>query len=491
MKNVQLLAIGNKISSHEGTCVQQLDFYLRVKNQSPHKAIDVCWAGSRSDWQTLAARYVAPSNACMELWMASSMLHAVDRSELPGTIQAAVRCRMSGQEYWDNNSGCNYRSEGGCGIVLAAGLDILVAQCPGILHEGQESYQVLVAVREPHPDRVWVQWTADAWKSCCTTGCRPFFPDAGQPAPAHCAGAASLWSCTIPVGGAYALEYAAACRTGETVHWDNNLGANYRAHHRRFSLLTLNLHCFQEDHQDEKFTTIARAIDDLNVDVVCLQEAGDSLALTTAPAETNAARIIAARLARHYHVFWDWSHIGFDAFREGIAILSRHPFLDQDAAFVSAETSPHTVDSRKVCAVTVSVPFFGPVILYSVHLSWWSGGFARQFENLRARSLKKTGGAVAAILLCGDFNAEADGPGYRLASPYFEDQYRAAVLRQWYRGSRERFDSWAADDRRIDHVLMNRGGRLQAVAARELFTPFCYGQVSDHSGYCVEFEPVC
>jgi hypothetical protein len=37
---------------------------------------------------------------------------------------------------------------------------------------------------------------------------------------------------------------------------------------------------------------------------------------------------------------------------------------------------------------------------------------------------------------------------------------------------------------------MQRNSSLQAVAARELFTDNdYYGRVSDHTGYCVEFEP--
>jgi maltose 6'-phosphate phosphatase len=36
---------------------------------------------------------------------------------------------------------------------------------------------------------------------------------------------------------------------------------------------------------------------------------------------------------------------------------------------------------------------------------------------------------------------------------------------------------------------MQKHSSLQAVAARELFTNGDYGRVSDHIGYCVEFEP--
>ena len=51
-------------------------------------------------------------------------------------------------------------------------------------------------------------------------------------------------------------------------------------------------------------------------------------------------------------------------------------------------------------------------------------------------------------------------------------------------------DRQLAKDGRIDFILMQKNSSLQAVAARELFTNGDhYGRVSDHIGYCVEFEP--
>ena len=40
-------------------------------------------------------------------------------------------------------------------------------------------------------------------------------------------------------------------------------------------VLILNLHCYQEDNQDHKLSQIARAINDCDVDVVCLQEVAE------------------------------------------------------------------------------------------------------------------------------------------------------------------------------------------------------------------------
>ena len=51
-------------------------------------------------------------------------------------------------------------------------------------------------------------------------------------------------------------------------------------------------------------------------------------------------------------------------------------------------------------------------------------------------------------------------------------------------------DRYLAEDGRIDFIFLQKHSSLQAVAARELFTNGDhYGRVSDHTGYCIEFEP--
>ena len=53
---------------------------------------------------------------------------------------------------------------------------------------------------------------------------------------------------------------------------------------------------------------------------------------------SNAAKIICDRLHQHYHLHTDWSHMGFDRYREGSAILSRYDFVMTDAGYVRVRT---------------------------------------------------------------------------------------------------------------------------------------------------------
>ena len=120
------------------------------------------------------------------------------------------------------------------------------------------------------------------------------------------------------------------------------------------SLLTLNLHTYQQHfrpcpfdtmHQHEReVQIIAEAIAHLEIDIVCFQEVGeymhDPIATPYGETPSNMAFRI-CRALRHwghwYHVFQDWSHIGFYRWREGTAILSRYPMRHNYSDYVSVE----------------------------------------------------------------------------------------------------------------------------------------------------------
>ena len=110
----------------------------------------------------------------------------------------------------------------------------------------------------------------------------------------------------------------------------DTLGQRFRgqllARHERLKILTLNLHCYQEENQSDKFTRIAKAINDLSADIVCLQEVGELWNGGSGDWDSNAARIIKDQLVQPYHYQGDWSHLGFHKYREGSAILSKYPF---------------------------------------------------------------------------------------------------------------------------------------------------------------------
>jgi maltose 6'-phosphate phosphatase len=147
--------------------------------------------------------------------------------------------------------------------------------------------------------------------------------------------------------------------------------------------MILNLHCCQEENQDDKLSRIARAIDEQEVDIVCLQEVAELWNDGKGDWQTNTARIINERLKSPYHLVTDWSHLGFDRYREGVAVLSRYPIEKHQAKIRLGSRDPYSIHSRKVVMAQVRVPYVGLINVFSSHLSWWEDGFAEQFENLR------------------------------------------------------------------------------------------------------------
>jgi maltose 6'-phosphate phosphatase len=501
MADIRFLNARNTVSGDRQRLEQELVFFVRVAHIAYDKRVEVHWAGEDRVWRTLCAEYLGPCGAGHEIWRARATFHASGGAKLPGDIQFALRYQALGRECWDNNRSRNYFLGAGSGVLLHKSARLANIDFEPFLRHGQHIYPIAVAVRHSlQPKRVWLHWTTDDWRSTRITPCyfrrtrwdRMLRGGARNPSRYD----TSVWISQLNIDDAYRLQYAIACETPSGTIWDNNFGQNFLARRDRLKVLTLNLHCYQEENQDAKFAQIAHAIEELDIDLVCLQEVGENWNEGRGDWSTNAARIIRDRLHRHYHLHTDWSHLGFDRYREGLAVLSKYGFRMTDSGYVSAGQDPYSIDSRKVVMVQVDVPYMGLVNVFSAHLSWLSGGFLDQFERLRAWANHKHGGHLAATFLCGDFNIEAGSEGYQavVRTGQYEDQFLAVtapkLFDKVFRTDAPDIGRALASDGRIDYIFMQKRGNLRAVAARELFTEGDrYGRVSDHTGYCVEFEP--
>jgi len=252
--------------------------------------------------------------------------------------------------------------------------------------------------------------------------------------------------------------------------------------------MTLNLHTWQEADQLRKFRTIADAIVSEGVDVACFQEVGELWNGGRGDPATHAGRLIRAALPGEWHLFSDWSHIGFDRYRESVAILSRFPFGETASAWISAGTSPHDIHSRKAVRARILVPGSGALDVVSTHLSWPENGFFDQFARLSAW-LDSVPPAPLGALVCGDFNLPLSGPHFpRLvrATPWEEQFLKAADPAVFRRVFREG-GAPPPGDGRIDYLWLTPGSPLRADSAEILFTPSRLGPVSDHPAYAVAF----
>lgn len=501
MKAIKLLQAENTISRQNRRLRQELVFTMLVEDIAFAKLVEVHWAGEDRVWHTLRAEYQGPDGTKREVWHARATFHPSEHASLPGDVEFALHYRVLEEDYWDNNKSRNYFSAAGSGVLLEQNAELLNVDYDPNLRDGQRTYPITVAVRHSlRPERVFVHWSTDNWRTTQVTPCYFRRMHWGRWRGSRLRNPnrydTSIWISQLNIGDAFRVQYAVGCEASGRTIWDSNFGHNYAARHRRLKILTLNLHCYQEENQDAKFSQIARAIDDLDIDVVCLQEVAEPWADGNGDWNANAARIIRDRLRRHYHLHTDWSHMGFDRYREGIAVLSKHDFLMTDSGYVSSSQDVYSIDSRKVAMVQIDVPYMGKVNVFSCHLSWLSGGFVEQFERLRAWANHKHGSHLAATFLCGDFNIEAGSEGYQavVQTRDFEDEFLAATSRSTFdkifRKRSPNIQRYLAEDGRIDYIFMQQHSSLKAVAAKELFTNSDrYGRVSDHTGYCVEFEP--
>ncbi len=485
MKAIQLLSAKNVIVRHEGSAHQHLAFSMTVQHLAVEKLVEVVWAGEDGAWHSLPAEYRSSTGQQREIWFAEAFFSlAAEEVPLPGDVQFALHYRAGGQDCWDNNDWHNYTINADSGVRTGDGFPVVNVDFQPGLRPGQQYYPITVAVRHSlRPKEVYVRWTVDHWRHAQTSACfflrkhwdRLLGSNARNPNRYDC----GIWITHLNVGDAFGVEYAIGCETAGGTLWDNNLGANYVARHERLKILTLNLHCYQEEDPIGKLARIARAINDLNMDIVCLQEVGELWNSGRGDWDSNAARIIKDQLAQPYHYQGDWSHLGFQKYREGSAILSKHPLTFHDSGYVSPIQDVTNINSRKVVMAQVDVPYLGLVNVFSVHLSWWNAGFREQLQNLMKWAEQRHCGQVAATLLCGDFNSAVGSEGYWLAEERYEDQFLKV------NSSGQATDH----DGRIDYIFMKKGNRLQAVSARMLFTDSDYGRVSDHPAIYAEFEP--
>ena len=505
MEKIKLLYVENIISRKRSAVVQRLSFFVRVENAHYDKKIDVLWAGEDGEWHVLAAQYHSWAGDGMEYWHANVDSSLTSARSLPGNVQFAVRYQAYAEEYWDNNQEKNYSSEADSGVKLAHNSLIQNVAFAENLTELGSTIPVTIAVDKSfNANKVTIHWTTNNWKTTNKSAChfkrKHWDTRCSSNARNPNQYAVEMWSGALKQVDAFQFQYSVCCENDQQTIWENNSGSNYCFKREPLKVLILNLHCYQEENQDEKFSLIANTIDELDIDIVCLQEVAEYWRDGEGDWESNAAKIINDRLTKAYHLHTDWSHLGFDQYREGVAILSRYPLSAHQARYVSQSDDVYDIHSRKVVMARVQVPFIGEINVFSAHLSWFDDGFKQQFHCLHKWAEEMHTDATKATMLCGDFNIAAGSKGYEFVvdSKKYDDQYLAAnqhgLFDKIFRVNDQHWDEhWQdllADDYRIDYVFMDKASVLQVTSARTIFTEQDYGRVSDHCGYLMTFEPI-
>lgn len=254
-------------------------------------------------------------------------------------------------------------------------------------------------------------------------------------------------------------------------------------------LLTLNCHSWQEENQFEKIRIIANEIKEKSYDVIALQEVSqliDEKSTSTKVNEDNFCFILLNELKKlginDYNMFWDFSHIGFDKYNEGLALLTKHEIIQESSFFISRNKDILNWKTRKVIGATINInnKFMD---FYSCHLGWWNDEdepFKEQVDFLF-----KNIPFDKPTFFMGDFNNDAfvknEGYDYILSKGVY-DTFHLAEEKDEGITIRGKIHGWDKNEigMRIDLILMNK--EMDVASSQVIFNGKNKPIVSDHYG---------
>lgn len=254
-------------------------------------------------------------------------------------------------------------------------------------------------------------------------------------------------------------------------------------------LLTLNCHSWQEDNQLEKIKILAMTIHEKSYDVVALQEVSQLMTTTKVDyliREDNFAHLLLQELhalgSTSYRYVWDFAHIGYDKYEEGVALLTKHPIIKQHSFFVTNSHDTNFWKTRKVVQMTID--FHGKTLSFlSCHLGWWQDE-EEQFQE-QMNTLLGHLDLHEQCFLMGDFNNEAavreEGYDYILERGFY-DSYQLARHKDVGVTVKGNIAGWAANaaDKRIDFIFVLE--EVEVLSSNVIFNGVNKPIISDHFG---------
>lgn len=254
-------------------------------------------------------------------------------------------------------------------------------------------------------------------------------------------------------------------------------------------LLTVNVHAWLEKNQEEKIEMLAQTIAEREYDLIALQEVNQSIVAPYINRELKADNYglkvlehLEKLVGPRYSYYWSNSHIGYDRYDEGIAILTKHPVYEVDAFYCSRHRTLNSILSRKVLGLTVS--YKGQLIdCYSCHINLPNCEGENQLENVK-NIVERTENQRLKILL-GDFNTDAisDHAAYEaIKSLGLYDGFELAEEKDSGITVEKAIDGWSghSQEKRLDYIFLNQD--KQVLSSRVIFNGSHKPVISDHFG---------
>ncbi|KYH29063.1 MULTISPECIES: endonuclease/exonuclease/phosphatase family protein [Clostridium] len=260
-------------------------------------------------------------------------------------------------------------------------------------------------------------------------------------------------------------------------------------------LLTLNCHSWMEENQQEKIKIIIDTILQKKYDIIALQEVNQSIdkkVLFKNIKEDNFALTLINELKKsgcsEYEMLWDFSHIGYDKYEEGVSIITKHKIEKAYCFFATKSEDTSFWKTRKIIGASLNIK--GNLIdVYSCHLGWWNDE-DEPFKEQAHKILERVNDDRLTFLM-GDFNNNAflRGEGYDyLIGKGMYDTYSMAKEKDNGVTVKGKIAGWNEnkEDLRLDWILCNK--KIQVKYSKVIFNGENRNVVSDHYGVEVKIE---
>lgn len=260
-------------------------------------------------------------------------------------------------------------------------------------------------------------------------------------------------------------------------------------------LLTLNCHSWQEENQLEKIKYLAEVIKERDYDVIALQEVSQLIKEAKEfknIKKDNFALVLIKELKKigvnNYSFTWDYSHVGYDIYEEGLCLLTKCNIIEEDSFFISKGEDLNFWKTRKIVKLKVNYKNT-PISLYSCHLGWWKDEeepFKYQVDKL----LETLDNDEISILM-GDFNNSATikGEGYDyIIEKGLYDTYSLAETKDKGITVKGKIAGWEknSEDLRLDMIFSNKP--LKVNYSNVIFNGEKKEIISDHFGVEAELD---
>ncbi len=260
-------------------------------------------------------------------------------------------------------------------------------------------------------------------------------------------------------------------------------------------LLTLNCHSWQEENQIDKIRVLAETIKEKSYDVIALQEVSQLISGEIYKSNIKKDNYVLLLLEALYEIgvydynfVWDRSHIGYDIYEEGVAILTKHKIEESQSFYITQTEDLHHWKARRIVGLNIHY-YNKPISFYSCHLGWWNDEeepFLKQVDTLCQYVQKDE-----TIFLMGDFNnsAHVKNEGYDyLLSKGFYDTYQLAANKDQGITVEGKIAGWDDNkqDLRIDYIFSNRS--VAVLKSNVIFNGENKPIISDHFGVEIELS---